>query len=51
MGIGMVLMLRPGDADRAVAHFRRAGVPAAVIGEVRKGRRREPAVVFAGGKR
>jgi phosphoribosylformylglycinamidine cyclo-ligase len=51
MGIGMVLMLRPGDADRAVAHFRRAGVPAAVIGEVRKGRRREPTVVFAGGKR
>jgi phosphoribosylformylglycinamidine (FGAM) synthase-like enzyme len=47
----MVLMLRPGDADRAVAHFRRAGVPAAVIGEVRKGRRREPTVVFAGGKR
>jgi phosphoribosylformylglycinamidine cyclo-ligase len=51
MGIGMVLMLRPGDADRAVAHFRRAGFPAAVIGEVRKGRLREPRVILAGGKR
>jgi len=51
MGIGMVLMLRAGDADRAVAHFLRSGLPAAVIGEVRKGRRREPTVIFAGGKR
>jgi phosphoribosylformylglycinamidine cyclo-ligase len=50
MGIGMVLMLRPGDADRAVAHFRRSGVPAAAIGEIRKGRG-EPFVEFAGGKR
>ena len=48
MGIGMVLMLRPGDADRALGHFRRAGVPAAVIGEIRKGRRRKPDVTFAG---
>ena len=48
MGIGMVLMLRPGDADRALGHFRRAGVPAAVIGEIRKGRRRKPYVTFAG---
>lgn len=51
MGIGMVIMLRPVDADRAVAHFRRAGIPAAVIGEVRKGRRREPDVAFAGTRR
>jgi phosphoribosylformylglycinamidine cyclo-ligase len=51
MGIGMVLMLRPADADRAVAHFRRAGVPAAVIGEIRKGRRRKPSVTFMGGGR
>ena len=50
-GIGMVLTLRPADADRAAAHFRRAGVPAAVIGEIRKGRRRRPDVTFAGGKR
>ncbi len=50
MGIGMVLMLRPGDADRAVAHLRRSGVPAAPIGEVRKGRG-EPFVEYAGGKR
>ncbi len=39
MGIGMVLALRPKDADRALRHFRRAGVPAAVIGCVRKGRK------------
>jgi phosphoribosylformylglycinamidine cyclo-ligase len=51
MGIGMVLMLRAGDADRAVSHFRRAGVPAAVIGEIRKARRRKPDVTFAGGER
>ncbi len=51
MGIGMVLILRAGDADRSVAHLLRAGVPAAVIGEVRKRRRGEPAVIIAGGKR
>ncbi len=50
MGIGMVLVVRPGDAGRAVAHFRRSGVPAAVIGEIRKGR--GPArVAFRGGPR
>jgi phosphoribosylformylglycinamidine cyclo-ligase len=49
MGIGMVLMLRPGDADPAVLHFRRAGFPASVIGEIRKGRG-EPNVALAGGK-
>jgi phosphoribosylaminoimidazole (AIR) synthetase len=51
MGIGMVLILRSFDADRAIAHFRRAGVPAAVIGEIRKGRRRQPYVTYAGGER
>jgi phosphoribosylformylglycinamidine cyclo-ligase len=51
MGIGMVLMLRARDADRAVAHFRRAGIPAAVIGEIRRGRHRKPDVIFAGGGR
>jgi phosphoribosylformylglycinamidine cyclo-ligase len=50
MGIGMVLMVRPGDADRTVAHFCRSGVQAAVIGEVRKGRG-EPRVTFHGGER
>ena len=38
MGIGMVLVVRPGDADRAVKHFRQAGFPAMGIGEIRKGR-------------
>jgi phosphoribosylformylglycinamidine cyclo-ligase len=47
MGIGMVLMLRPRDADPAVAHFGKAGIPAAVIGEVRKGRG-EPRVAYVG---
>jgi len=47
MGIGMVLMLRSRDADPAVAHFRKAGIPATVIGEVRKGRG-EPRVRLVG---
>ncbi|GAB4229850.1 MAG: phosphoribosylformylglycinamidine cyclo-ligase [Deltaproteobacteria bacterium] len=51
MGIGMVLMLRPADADRAAAHFRRAGFPAAVIGAIRRSRRGEPRVVFTGRER
>jgi phosphoribosylaminoimidazole (AIR) synthetase len=38
MGIGMILVVRPNDADRSVTHFRRAGIPAVVIGEIRKGR-------------
>jgi phosphoribosylformylglycinamidine cyclo-ligase len=50
MGIGMVLMVRPGDADRAGMHFRRSRIPAAVIGEVRKGRG-EARVAFHGGER
>ncbi len=51
MGIGMVVALRPGDADRAISHFRRSGFPAAVIGEVRGGRSRKPTVSYIGGKR
>ncbi len=39
MGIGMVLILRPADVDAARRHFRRAGIGAYVIGDVRKGRR------------
>jgi phosphoribosylformylglycinamidine cyclo-ligase len=50
MGIGMILVVRPGDADRSVAHFRRAGFPAVVIGEIRKGRG-APRVAFVGGER
>jgi phosphoribosylformylglycinamidine cyclo-ligase len=49
MGIGMVLIVRPEVADRTVSHFRRSGFPAAVIGEIRKGRRREAGVTFQGG--
>jgi len=49
MGIGMVLMVRPSDAGSAVAHFRRSGIQATVIGEIRKGRG-EPRVLFTGGK-
>ena len=48
MGIGMVLMLRPKDADRAVRHFRRSGLPAAVIGCVRKGPKGPSRVELAG---
>jgi phosphoribosylformylglycinamidine cyclo-ligase len=50
MGIGMAIVVRPADADRAVSHFRRAGFPANVIGEIRKGRG-EPRVALVGGKR
>ncbi len=49
MGIGMVLMLRPKDADRAVRHFRRSGLPATVIGCVRKGRKGPSRVELTGG--
>ncbi len=38
------------DADPAVAHFRKAGIPASVIGEVRKGRG-EPRVAYVGERR
>jgi len=50
MGIGMVLMVRPGDADRTLRHFRKGGVPAFAIGEVRKGKRGKPEVLLTGGK-
>ena len=50
MGIGMVLMVRPADADRSLRHFRGNGIPAFAIGEVRKGKRREAGVLFTGGK-
>ncbi len=51
MGIGMVLAVRPGDADRALGHFRRSGVPASLIGEVRKGKRARPGFRLTGGGR
>ena len=47
MGIGMVLMLRKDDATAAVAHFRKAGIEASVIGEIRKGSG-APKVTFMG---
>jgi len=50
MGIGMVLVVRPGDADRTISHFRRKGFPATVIGEIRKGRG-DARVTLGGGKR
>ena len=51
MGIGMVVIVRAADADRACAHFRRSGFPAAVIGEIRRADRRGRRIVFTGGKR
>jgi len=50
MGIGMILMVRPADADRSLRHFRRNGIPAFAIGEVRKGKRGEPGVLYTGGE-
>lgn len=49
MGIGMVLTVRAADADRALRHMRRAGVPAYIIGETRKRRRGSPQVLLSGG--
>ena len=40
MGIGMVMALDRGDAERAMAAVRSAGETAYVIGEVRSGERR-----------
>jgi phosphoribosylformylglycinamidine cyclo-ligase len=51
MGIGMTLMVRPGDANLTLRHFRKAGIPAFAIGEVRKGSHGRPAVRLTGGKR
>jgi phosphoribosylformylglycinamidine cyclo-ligase len=51
MGIGMVLMVHHGDANRTLRHFLKAGIPAFPIGEVRKGRHGKPGVRLTGGKR
>jgi phosphoribosylformylglycinamidine cyclo-ligase len=48
MGIGMVLIVRAADADRAVRSLRRAGVPAFVIGRIGDGRRRGAPLIFTG---
>ena len=50
MGIGMVLVVRAADADRALRLLRKAGQPASLIGEVEKRRRGAPQVLLAGGK-
>ncbi len=50
MGIGMVLVVRRRDAGKTLRHFRTIGVPAFVIGEVRKGKRARPEVLLTGGK-
>jgi phosphoribosylformylglycinamidine cyclo-ligase len=50
MGIGMVLVVRAADADRALRLLRKAGQPASLIGEVQKRRRSAPQVLLAGGK-
>jgi phosphoribosylformylglycinamidine cyclo-ligase len=38
-GLGMVAIVRPGDADAVIADLRRLRTPAYVVGEVRQGRR------------
>lgn len=50
MGLGMVLVVRSADADRAIRLLRQAGQPAFLVGEVRKARKGEPRVLLAGGK-
>jgi phosphoribosylformylglycinamidine cyclo-ligase len=50
MGIGMVVVVRPRDADRALRHLRRAGETAYRIGEVRKSRG-APRVLLSGGEK
>ncbi|MBI5419393.1 MAG: phosphoribosylformylglycinamidine cyclo-ligase [Deltaproteobacteria bacterium] len=47
MGIGMVLIVRPGEADRALRHLQRLGVPAYRIGDIRKARRGSARVELA----
>jgi phosphoribosylformylglycinamidine cyclo-ligase len=51
MGIGMVLMVRPGDVDALLRHFRRQGVPANIIGEVAPAKRGREAVELTGASR
>jgi len=50
MGIGMVLVVRAADADRALHLLRKAGQPACLIGEVRQRRKGAPHVLLTGGK-
>jgi phosphoribosylformylglycinamidine cyclo-ligase len=50
MGIGMVLVVRAADADRALRLLRKAGQPASLIGEVQKRRRNAPQVLLTGEK-
>lgn len=37
MGIGMTVVVRPADADATIRHFRRSGIDARVIGDIRRG--------------
>jgi phosphoribosylformylglycinamidine cyclo-ligase len=41
MGLGYVLAVEPADAEKVVRHFRRADVPAWIVGEVRRSRKGE----------
>jgi phosphoribosylformylglycinamidine cyclo-ligase len=50
MGIGMVLVVRGADADRAARILRGAGQPSCLIGEIRKGRKGSAGVLLKGGK-
>ncbi|HZW37101.1 MAG TPA: phosphoribosylformylglycinamidine cyclo-ligase, partial [Candidatus Deferrimicrobiaceae bacterium] len=50
MGIGMVLVVRGADADRAARFLRGAGQPAWPIGEIRKGRKGSARVLLKGEK-
>src|SRR3989304_4911691 len=50
MGIGMVLVVRAADADRALRLLRKAGQPASPSGEEKKRRRSAPQVLLTGGK-
>jgi phosphoribosylformylglycinamidine cyclo-ligase len=38
-GLGMIAIVRPGDADSVIAHLRRLRTPAYLVGEVRRGKR------------
>ncbi|MCL5965856.1 MAG: phosphoribosylformylglycinamidine cyclo-ligase [Deltaproteobacteria bacterium] len=46
MGIGMILIVRPADGDRALRHFRRRGIPAWIIGEVRERKRGQDPIII-----
>lgn len=50
MGIGMVLVVRGADADRAARILRGSGQPSWRIGEIRKGRKGPARVLLQGGK-